>query len=204
MRVVSSKPRRRLAPFRLEFGAGFIALLAVIYFFDYEGFVPALIPAVAVHELGHMTALILLGRAPRKLTASLSGFSLDYEGHLRPLPSLFTALAGPFFGLCYSFLCAMCGKLWNNDYLLLSAGIGLIINAFNLLPAFPLDGGRALLSFLSLVMDKRRARRIINALGFITAALLIAAGIFFTITLRSPALAAAGVWLLVMQKKEVL
>ncbi len=205
MKVLSSKSSREksLAPFELRFGAGFVALFAIIYFFDSEGIVLALVPAIAAHELGHMAALIIMGASPTRLDATLLGFRLDYVSELKPAGALLAALSGPALGLAYAFFCAACGRRWENDFLLLSAGLGVIINGFNLIPVFPLDGGRALYALLTMLLDRSRAAWISRLTGLALSALLTMVGLYFLLILHAPALIVPGLWLLLMQARQL-
>lgn len=61
------------------------------------------------------------------------------------------------------------------------AWFNLIIGAFNLLPAFPMDGGRVLRSILERRLDLEAATHRAAQIGRIFAILMIAAGVFFNI-----------------------
>lgn len=190
---------RRLPPFSISFTAGAALLLALMYFLDNEGILAAMLPAVLIHEMGHMTALIAIGCPPRALNATLSGFSLDYWGEPSPTGQALSALAGPGAGLLFAWLCAYLGNRFESEYLLLSSGAGLVINLFNLLPAYPLDGGRALNALLSRFLAPAAARGIMAALGLIVSMALITAGVFFFTQGLGFALIPAGLWLLTLQ-----
>ena len=190
----------KLPPLRLRFGVGFVLLISAIYFFDTQGIIAALMPAVFIHELGHMAVLVFLGAPPRKLTASLSGFSMDYVGSLSCRGELAAALGGPVFGLLFAFFCAWCGRWLENDFLLLSAGLGCVLNLFNLLPARPLDGGRALCAVLEMKLSSRTALRITTVIGVLISLGLVGFGVYCFLEGRGFALIPAGAWLLFMQK----
>lgn len=194
----------KLPPLQLRFGVGFVVLVSVIYFFDTYGVIAALMPAVAVHELGHMAALYFLGAPPRRITASMAGLSMDYVGSLSPKGELSAALSGPIFGLAFAFLCAWCGRWLENDFLLLSAGLGCVLNLFNLLPVRPLDGGRALCALLELRLSPRTALRIVTVLGVLISLFMVGFGTYLFLEGRGFALVPAGVWLLFMQKNGLL
>lgn len=86
-----------------------------------------------VHELAHLTLLILFGGRPDSLTFSFYGLALRYSSALSGLKEFFVILAGPAVNLIL--------------YLILGDDINLILFALNILPVYPLDGGRILSLF---------------------------------------------------------
>ncbi|MEG0876367.1 MAG: site-2 protease family protein [Oscillospiraceae bacterium] len=198
--------RRKGVPFKFEIGSGFLLLLALVYFFDDSGLLLAALPAVAVHELGHLLAMGLFGVRPLALSATMSGFSLDYSGSISAPKEMLTALAGPLLGLLFAVVCAKIGNRVQSEYLLLCAGLGVVLNAFNLLPALPLDGGRILSFFAFRVLGEAGAQRLVQALSLATALGLVGAGMYFLANGQGGAPALAGVWILLMtigEKGEV-
>ena len=192
----------RLPPFRLRFSAGFAVLISVVYFYDNDGILAAMFPAVIIHELGHIAALFALGSPPRALNAGLAGFSLDYSEELSGGGEMISALAGPFAGLFFAWLCAVLGARIESRYLLLCAGLGFAINAFNLIPALPLDGGRVLFAALTLRVSPQTAARIMLILGICLGLILTVFGVFFLVNGQGIALIPAGLWLLLSQHKS--
>ena len=199
-----TKVNKTKAPaFRIELSSGFILFFALIWFFDEGGFLAALIPAILVHELGHMMFLLFFGAHPTRLKTALPGFVIDYSGTLTEMQETLAALAGPALGLLFSYLCARLGKYWDNSYLLLCSGIGFILNFFNFLPVEPLDGGRVLGFALRSLCGEEKARRMLSAVALITALAVIAMGLYYIKSGIGPALFLAGVWLFILQRRNL-
>ena len=170
---------------KLDISAGALLIFALAYFFDGSGILGALLPAAAVHEAGHAAALLALGARLRRLRLDIFGLRLDYGGKLGRGAVLCSALAGPAAGLLYAFpamgAAAQGAKI--------SGAISLLLSVFNLLPALPLDGGRA----LSVLCTARTVRRCSRA----TALLLMAAGLWALFEHGSLSLLVMGGWMLV-------
>jgi len=114
------------------------------------------------------------------------------EQDTRPVPEILVAITGPFSslaigGVFYAFLYTSASL---ETFML--AGLmqwlfyfNIMMALFNLIPAFPLDGGRALRAILQLTMgDYSRATRIATFTGQVIGFLLIAVGILAVILAR--------------------
>lgn len=179
----------------MRIGAGFVLLSAALIFFDSGALVPALAPVVAVHELGHALAMLLLGARPSRLTATATGLWLDYRGELNGTGEALCALAGPALGLAAAFFCSKLGKSLGSDNLLLCAGVGGIVNFFNLLPCLPLDGGRALAGL-------GIGDRAVFCISLATSIMLTIFGFILAVNGRGVALCLCGGWLLLFLLKR--
>ena len=144
--------RRR---FSLEVRPGAVVLLSGLYFLLPLRWCARLALTVTVHELGHVTALILCGAQVCGLRMEGCGLVLrctPTEGALRTVTA---ALAGPAAGA--GLFCILRGLGY-----IACAELSLLFSCVNLLPVLPLDGGRALYAALSALAgeraDARRAR----------------------------------------------
>lgn len=83
-----------------------------------------------LHEAGHLAALLIAGGRPRLLLFSVFGAGLKYDSPLPAAGEAFVILAGPAVNLLLFF----------------AAGdeLNLFLAVLNLIPVFPLDGGRLL------------------------------------------------------------
>lgn len=108
---------------------------------------------VLIHELAHSFVAKKAGLQVKEVELYPFGGVARIEGMLEYNPSLEVkvALAGPlsnFFLLYLGFLAHRYFD-WSGSYYQLFQTINLTLGLFNLLPAFPLDGGRVLRALLS-------------------------------------------------------
>lgn len=96
--------------------------------------------AAAVHELGHLTAMYFLGVPVLGINLHPGGARIE-AGPMEPGEEILCALAGPVAGAVTIFAWKWFPEL---------AVAGLVQTVFNLIPIYPLDGGRV----VRLVLDK--------------------------------------------------
>jgi Zn-dependent protease/CBS domain-containing protein len=140
--------------------------------------------SILLHELGHSVVALGQGLRTRSITLFVFGGVAELEKDPKdgraelwmaaagPLVSL--ALAGLFYTLAsLPFMGASTAAV--AKYLAL---INLMLGLFNLVPAFPMDGGRLLRGALWGPLGKARATRIASGAGTFFAFFLIFAGVF--------------------------
>jgi Zn-dependent protease len=141
-------------------------------------YIGGLFLSVFLHELGHM----LMSRHYSIRTLDIVMYPIGGVARMEKTPpprqELWIALAGPGVNLLIALAIAVAlylrgtpfrlENLWTqaDDTLLerILAG-NLVLAGFNLLPAFPMDGGRVLRSLLALHQPEERATRIASATG---------------------------------------
>lgn len=156
----------------------------------------ALLPILA-HELGHVLALRLLGLKITGLTLDARGPCIRYDGACSPWGHILAALAGPFGGAAY----ALTG-LTGIDWLEQSAGLSLLLTAFNLLPLRPLDGGQVFYRLCIMALGEMRGEGLCRAVSAVLLSLLLTGGVLLAVWKKSTAPLAAAIWLLLFQNEE--
>ena len=103
-----------------------------------------LIGVLVFHELGHLAAMRVFGYRNLRMFfipffgAAVSGRSYDVTGWKRAVVSLM----GPLPGLVVGIALGIVGARHHSLFLIEAGVLSLALNAFNLLPILPLDGGR--------------------------------------------------------------
>ena len=160
---------------RLEITPGFIAALCLFCLADQQNLFLPFFAALAAHETGHLIAIRCQGAAVRSFRlgffdARIVSSTLGYR------QEAIAALAGPGASLLG---CAVLRRQ-APDF----AAISLLLGLFNLLPVWPLDGGRALRAVLGLRMSLTRAEQISRAVSLAFCALGLAGAMFCALRLR--------------------
>jgi Zn-dependent protease/CBS domain-containing protein len=159
----------------LQFGLGTLA--AILLF-----------TCVLVHEVAHSYVARKNGLKIRNITLYLfGGVSALEEVPRNPSVELVMALAGPLtsivIGVLFGILWfSLPDLLWNNDVIgpivYLMFYLNLALGIFNILPAFPMDGGRVLRALLAMRMQYVTATQIAVSIGKMFAVFLGILGLF--------------------------
>lgn len=116
---------------------------------------------VLLHEYGHIIAGRSLGYKAYDVTLYPFGGAASMDIPERPWHEFLVAISGPMVNVVLIPLFAWAAVHYPVFVLFLTANIGLLV--FNLLPIFPMDGGRVLRSFLQMVSGNRKASTLIAA-----------------------------------------
>ncbi|MCB0632220.1 MAG: site-2 protease family protein [Saprospiraceae bacterium] len=156
---------------------------------------------VVLHELGHALTARRYGVKTRNIMLlPIGGLAVLERLPEKPKQELWVALAGPMvnvglavffaplllllshekFRQIFGFIIQQDGNFFARHilpwewFIFGLVALNLIVALFNLLPAFPMDGGRILRAFLSLRLARIRATRIATFLGQVFAVILLA------------------------------
>lgn len=174
-------------------------LLTALLFLDHQNLVPWALLACALHELGHLAAIYALGGRLAGLHLTVSGAEIvpERDTLFSYGEELLMIAAGP---ACSFLVAALTGWLASGaacEALFLFAGLNLAIGVFNLLPLWPLDGGRLLNLLLVRLLDPIRGEHACQLFTAILGMGLLVLGFLLMVQTRgNPTLLLTALWLL--------
>lgn len=177
---------------KLELRSGGLLMLSVLVLVLDVPLLLAVLGNVFIHEWGHLTALSRYGVYIRNIYVEFTGFRIVCNREfLSQERKWVCAAAGPFAGICGAVATSVLGNLLHNEFLLLFAGVGLILSLFNLLPIKQLDGGQMLCVL---------APRVSDSVSVFCCSLIFLAGLYIMVQGYGTALAILGTVLLLQDE----
>lgn len=183
----------------------FTLLIAFIIFINYRNgqnsvqiawsvlFLLCIFITVLLHELGHALTAKRYNIKTKDITLlPIGGIARLERLPENPLEELVVAIAGPFVNFALAFitqffitipqdseelLALMSSGINANNFFLNFYIVNLTLAVFNLIPAFPMDGGRVLRALLAFRMDRNTATQIAARVGQFIALCFILIGI---------------------------
>lgn len=167
------------------------ALLTIVYILTLFG-------CVVLHEFGHALTARRFGIVTRDITLfPIGGMARMEKMPEKPMQELLVAIAGPAVNvviagalLAYmhfspaTYLIGFpSGPMTPEQFLPTLFLVNVLMALFNLIPAFPMDGGRILRALLALKFDRARATQIAANLGQVIAIGFVLLGLFYNIWL---------------------
>ena len=140
-------------------------------------FVVAVFACVVLHELGHALAARRYGIATPDITLlPIGGVARLARMPERPSEEIVIAIAGPLVNVVIALVLVVLGAKLdpasmaaiqnpNPGFLTRLAGVNIFLVLFNLIPAFPMDGGRVLRALLTFRLGRRRATALAARIG---------------------------------------
>ena len=166
-----------------------------------------------IHEFGHLLAGILLGMKPAKMEIRPFGVSIDFDvkgkdynirigkGNFIELKKIFVALAGPMTNVIIILIISNVFSFeYNDKMIMIFSNMALIL--FNILPIYPLDGGRILKGMIYMFNGKYTAEKYIYKISYITLLIITIISSIAILYLKNIAIFLAIIFLWGLQIKE--
>lgn len=186
----------------IELHVSFLGLMLIIYIIAFLNLVPyvniltavlitLIFVSVIIHELSHSYVAKRYGiKIERIVLLPIGGISEMEEIPKDPSKELRIALAGPVSnlilgGISYLILISSITYLSNSiqGYFYYFILVNILLGFFNLLPAFPMDGGRILRAFLAERMSFIKATKLAANIGKQLAIIMAIIGVFINFLL---------------------
>lgn len=149
---------------RTEFHLSYFFLAAALILSGHSLLAASSMGFSFLHELAHAAAALMLGYTPQKISAGIFGGILHLrESVIRPRDQLIIHLAGPAFNVMAAALFFGVFLVLGHDdlrWLLQLTTANLVLGLFNLMPFYPLDGGKLFNLYLAFFFGFARAERV--------------------------------------------
>lgn len=117
---------------------------------------------IMIHEGIHLITARILGYSGFSIDIFPMGTSLKFKEleEASPKDDIIISLSGPIGNFLIAIVSCFIGKYYSISCLIEFGNYNLVIGIFNLIPAFPLDGGRILRSLLNLKLIFKKANKV--------------------------------------------
>lgn len=194
-----------------------IFLFLILFYFtkQIETYVIIIVFAI-IHELGHLMAGLIMGMKPEKIELMPYGISISFKlkpkdynkkilkANLLEIKKILVAIAGPFTNLLIIIFATHLKIELFSNLIIIYANLLLIL--FNLVPIYPLDGGRILKGIISIFKGKKKAEQTINKISIIIGIIISALGIWILINNKNIAILffLLYIWIIIIQENKKL
>lgn len=189
---------------KVEVHYSFFFILLIIVFSGNYIFAAASVLFSFLHEFAHKIVAVILGYTPEKISYGLFGGVLHLRnGFIHPLDELLIHLSGPFFNIFIAFM--LYGIYINYYYPLLETVIAAntILALFNLMPFYPLDGGKITDLYLAMFLGYGCSQKISRLFSLVFSVFLFLLGIYLIqYSLMNVFLCALAVNLYIARKQD--
>lgn len=143
----------------------------------YTSLLMCLFVSVLLHEFGHAIMAARFNIPTKKIMLiPFGGIALIDGRDLTPRSEFFIAIAGPIVNLIISIFFGAIAYFSSIYFIYYIVAINMIMAIFNMIPAYPMDGGRVVRSILELYFGRKRATKLAVAISTVISILFIIAG----------------------------
>lgn len=179
-----------------------VCILTYILFKQYTIYLLMILFGI-LHEMGHLMAGILLGLKPKQITIMPLGISLEFEYafiKLIKIKELLVAASGPLVNLFFVIISSLTNNESNIIFYVFCTNVIMLL--FNLVPIYPLDGGRILKAILHMKCGYKKSIIITNFVSNINTIMICCLCIFVSIFTKTFSILFVMVYLLMLTNME--
>lgn len=196
----------------------FLIFILIFYFTNQVEIYIGFIAFAIIHELGHLTMGILVGKKIEQIQILPLGVSISFKilvedynkkiikGNISNVKNLLVAVAGPFVNFAIAIILYNLNTLnmLEFKYIEIIIYINLLIGFFNLIPIYPLDGGRIVKEILYIIFGKREALEKTNKISNISMIILTILSSIVIVIVKNIAifLIVTYLWILVIRENK--
>ena len=159
---------------RLRIDLKIFIFLTLFYFTNQIRIYLIIMLFCVIHEIGHIITGSLLKMKTEKIEIMPFGLSASFYMNFNDknfkIKEIIVSLAGPITSLALTILCSNI----NLRYITIEEAVysNILILLFNLIPIYPLDGGRIIKGILHIKLGSIRTEEIMDKISYITITIL--------------------------------
>ena len=193
-----------------------IFLFAILFWFTKQIELYALLMAFAFfHEIGHLVCGLIIGIKPESIKINPLGFQIQFRtpvedynkkvknGNEQCIKKILIAIAGPLINIFMILICLFLPQSLDPARTTIVYA-NLLLAIFNLLPVYPLDGGRILKEMVHILKGKEKSYEIVNTVSKATVITLTVIASIAILSIHNIALLLilAYLWYLMIQNEK--
>ena len=148
---------------------------------------------IIMHELSHMIMALILNVDIEEITLLPFGVNAKYSGRINMLNEFLIAIIGPIATLFFAFV-------YQNDTYF---KINFLILLFNLIPIYPLDGGRIIRVFFVRVLGQKLGNKLNKLLNHFFMSVLIFFAIYMLIKYKNISFLLLSIYVWRIYREEI-